>query len=373
MTLGQNIQAARREKGLSQEALAEKIGVSRQALGKWEKDTSLPGLDNLQALSEALGVGVDTLLGRTPAEAGSAPALTLDDMRTLLDARDAAHRRRELAGLAVLAVLAATVLGIFWHNTAQYNARLDRTASTLSQLQGKLDAVQALPEQIEDLKAAMQQGESTVAAWGWLPAGKLHKDLDGWWMPAQIQVTPKRLTPGMTARLVCVWGDAVESNPMEDRNGSFALLMNLKEGYQYDLSVQWVDAQGAVTTEALGSIPFYESDITPKLSWICDDMLLDCVYDREGDCIRLVDLSYGVDLWLPEWLTVREGGLELRIDGEVVETAPLEKRPYSEYWANFAPDTLHPAGADSSIEVAAYLIDDQGSRWDLEPLPLHKR
>ena len=37
MTLGQNIQNARRTQGLSQEALAEKIGVSRQALGKWEK------------------------------------------------------------------------------------------------------------------------------------------------------------------------------------------------------------------------------------------------------------------------------------------------------------------------------------------------
>ena len=59
MTLGQNIQNARRAQGLSQEALAEKIGVSRQALGKWEKDTALPGLDNLQALAAAvLAAGV---------------------------------------------------------------------------------------------------------------------------------------------------------------------------------------------------------------------------------------------------------------------------------------------------------------------------
>ena len=56
MTLGQNIQTARKAKGISQEALAEKIGVSRQALGKWEKDTALPGVDNLQALAKELGV-----------------------------------------------------------------------------------------------------------------------------------------------------------------------------------------------------------------------------------------------------------------------------------------------------------------------------
>ena len=68
MTLGQNIQTARRAKGLSQEALAERIGVSRQALGKWEKDTALPGLDNLQVLAAELGTGVDALLGAEQAD-----------------------------------------------------------------------------------------------------------------------------------------------------------------------------------------------------------------------------------------------------------------------------------------------------------------
>ena len=87
MTLGQNIQNARRAQGLSQEALAEKIGVSRQALGKWEKDTALPGLDNLQAAAQVLGVSVDTLLGTEAAS--PAPAVTLDAMRDLLAARDA--------------------------------------------------------------------------------------------------------------------------------------------------------------------------------------------------------------------------------------------------------------------------------------------
>ena len=96
MTLGQNLQAARKAKGLSQETLAEKIGVSRQALGKWEKDIALPGLDNLQAAAQVLGVSVDTLLGTGCAD--PAPAVTLDAMRDLLAARDAEqhkHRRKQ--------------------------------------------------------------------------------------------------------------------------------------------------------------------------------------------------------------------------------------------------------------------------------------
>ena len=64
MTLGQNLQAARKAKGLSQETLAEQIGVSRQALGKWEKDTALPGLDNLQAAAQVLGVSRPPVLPR---------------------------------------------------------------------------------------------------------------------------------------------------------------------------------------------------------------------------------------------------------------------------------------------------------------------
>ena len=74
MTLGQNIQTARRAKGLSQEALAERIGVSRQALGKWEKDTALPGLDNLppQAVGLRRGRG-----GRYPDRAAGGGGLAV--------------------------------------------------------------------------------------------------------------------------------------------------------------------------------------------------------------------------------------------------------------------------------------------------------
>ena len=93
MTLGQNIQTARKAKGMSQEALAEMIGVSRHALGKWEEDTALPGLDNLQALAAELGTGVDALLG-AQAESLEAPAVTLDALRPSLCWRGCWPERR---------------------------------------------------------------------------------------------------------------------------------------------------------------------------------------------------------------------------------------------------------------------------------------
>lgn len=53
----------RRTHGLSQEELAEKLGVSRQAVSKWERAESSPDTDNLIALAQLYGVTLDVLLG----------------------------------------------------------------------------------------------------------------------------------------------------------------------------------------------------------------------------------------------------------------------------------------------------------------------
>ena len=62
MTLGEKIKEARKQCGLSQEQLAEKMAVSRSAVAKWEANNGLPDLDNLKALAQLLNVSVDYLL-----------------------------------------------------------------------------------------------------------------------------------------------------------------------------------------------------------------------------------------------------------------------------------------------------------------------
>lgn len=62
MNLSDRIQALRKAAGLSQEQLAEKIGVSRQAVSKWESEQSAPDLDKIILLSEHFGVTTDYLL-----------------------------------------------------------------------------------------------------------------------------------------------------------------------------------------------------------------------------------------------------------------------------------------------------------------------
>lgn len=72
--LPENLSALRRKSGLSQEQLAEKIGVSRQAISKWETGLSTPDLEKLVSLGECFGVTVDELIG-TKRAAGPAEDL----------------------------------------------------------------------------------------------------------------------------------------------------------------------------------------------------------------------------------------------------------------------------------------------------------
>lgn len=74
MKLNEKIQSYRKKAGLSQEALAAKVGVSRQAVSKWEVGDATPELDKLMALAKTFGVTTDELLGmEEPVRAESDP------------------------------------------------------------------------------------------------------------------------------------------------------------------------------------------------------------------------------------------------------------------------------------------------------------
>ena len=78
MTLGATIQRKRSERGLSQEQLAERVGVSRQAVSKWEVGDAIPDTDKLIPLARALGITVDELLGNdTQGEETTSPPITV--------------------------------------------------------------------------------------------------------------------------------------------------------------------------------------------------------------------------------------------------------------------------------------------------------
>ena len=65
--IGSFVAEARRQRGWTQEGLAARLGVSAQAVSKWETEQSMPDVGMLRPLAEALECTVDDLLGGDPA------------------------------------------------------------------------------------------------------------------------------------------------------------------------------------------------------------------------------------------------------------------------------------------------------------------
>lgn len=62
ISLGEKIRDQRKRAGLSQEQLAEKLNVSRQAITKWETNKGVPDISNLIAISDEFGLSLDELI-----------------------------------------------------------------------------------------------------------------------------------------------------------------------------------------------------------------------------------------------------------------------------------------------------------------------
>jgi len=106
MTLGQRISQYRKQAGLSQEALGERLGVSRQAVSKWETGAAAPDMENLLALAREFGVSVAELTGtpETPQDTTKpAPSFGFDLIKT-----------RRLFVFLTLAILLPTLWSILW-------------------------------------------------------------------------------------------------------------------------------------------------------------------------------------------------------------------------------------------------------------------
>ena len=68
MTFAEKLKACRKQAGLSQEQLAEKLGVSRQAVTKWETDAGIPDIENIMAISALFDISIDELLSNERGE-----------------------------------------------------------------------------------------------------------------------------------------------------------------------------------------------------------------------------------------------------------------------------------------------------------------
>ena len=81
LTIGENIRNFRKKNDLTQEAFAERLGVTYQSVSRWENGTTYPDLELLPAISETLSVTVDELIGMPQIEKEKRALETVDELR----------------------------------------------------------------------------------------------------------------------------------------------------------------------------------------------------------------------------------------------------------------------------------------------------
>ena len=80
LTIGENIRNFRRKNDMTQEQLAQRLGVTYQSVSRWENGTTYPDLELLPAISELLSVSVDELIGMPQSEKEKAADEAFDEL-----------------------------------------------------------------------------------------------------------------------------------------------------------------------------------------------------------------------------------------------------------------------------------------------------
>ena len=140
MTLGQRIQELRKQSNLSQEALGEKLGVSRQAVSRWEMDGAVPEVDKLIAMGRLFGVDLNSLLQVAqpgPAGEGEASDPAPEGDGLLRPANWWKWLPPILALLALVLGLVALTLS-FGRTTGKLGDRLTALESRVEELEARL-------------------------------------------------------------------------------------------------------------------------------------------------------------------------------------------------------------------------------------------
>lgn len=104
MELKEKLVALRKEKGLTQLAVAEKLDVSRQAISRWESGTALPSTDNLKCFGALYGVPVDYLINEETERVNSES----DSKKENEDRRD--HKRLSRGIVACISVVLIVIV-----------------------------------------------------------------------------------------------------------------------------------------------------------------------------------------------------------------------------------------------------------------------
>ena len=292
MTIGSRIAQKRKESGLSQEALGEQLGLSRQSVYKWESDGALPEIDKLIALSRLFGVSVGWLLGVEEEESGTEHIandgeLTESQLKMVeeivaryLAAQSvpAPKKRRTLFKICIAAAGVCLAFGLYSLSgkldtlNNQYN-NLHHSVSTLqSNVNSQIGGISNRVEEI--LKA---QNALTADYGAEIAATDLARNT----VTFSVRAVPKTFQEGMDAVFLADCGDGPAEFPAELTPGrTFTGEITVEMTDSITLSVVFISPDGTRQTQLLDTFEYlYTSTIPDNYSIMGGNLIFKEVKD----------------------------------------------------------------------------------------------
>lgn len=165
MTMGQRIAEQRKKLGLSQEGLGEKVGVSRQAISKWESDGTVPEIDKLISLSRLFCVSVGWLLGveeDTPPQPDELTETQLKMVEEIVRRYQPQPEKKKFPWAIAVAVFACVLaIAALLRNPVSVQDYTE-IAGLRSGYQSIQNELQSLSGRVEDIASAAEEGEKLL-------------------------------------------------------------------------------------------------------------------------------------------------------------------------------------------------------------------
>ena len=277
LTTGQRIARCRKQLNLSQEGLGEKVGVSRQAISKWESDATLPDIDKLIALSRLFQVSVGWLLGveeqpePMPEKAQISEELLLKIEEIVR--RSHPEKKRLSKGKKLLLILAA--IALLWGGTRLIREWRDtryqveylsaQIASSNRQDDSILRKLNGLESRIDSINASVKEAAAALASYEFNVIPNIEEQC------ARVELTafPKNWNADWSATLNVRHNGALSLTQECHWDGSAlnaAVKLNFVDGLEYWLVISYPDG----TQEQISLEDSTARHLHSSFSIVCD-------------------------------------------------------------------------------------------------------
>ena len=275
MELYEKLYELRRASGMSQEELAEKLGVSRQAVSKWESGATQPELGKLIELSKLYSVSVDELLSLEHAkpeqDAAESPVQSNAEKAPAekLSFRDFCIQHKKIIGGAAVALAALIAVGV------HYNNRINTLSTQVNDLRSQLYSVQSsLSNQINGISSTvsdiLERETSLVLQFDY---DVTNVDLKKEECTIAFSLLPKAIDEGTLVSLLVTDRDAPSPEnchrlPLtQNDHGYLTGEVTLALSNDLDVSVSF-EKDGAKQSGDLGSINSLKDNALPQVSYL---------------------------------------------------------------------------------------------------------